>query len=66
MMTKRTSTKVANFMTSWAGVLVIGCGHMINVNELLRCFLYISITFEKESGRRERWWEMASGQDGKG
>ena len=28
MMTKEGSTKIVNFMTPWAGVLVLGCGHI--------------------------------------
>ena len=28
MMIKEGSTKTVNFMTPWAGVLVLGCGHI--------------------------------------
>ena len=30
-MTKEGSTKIVNFMTSRAGVLVLGCGHIIHI-----------------------------------
>ena len=31
MMTKEESTKFVNFMTPWAGVLVLGCGHISHI-----------------------------------
>ena len=31
MMTKEGSTKFVNFMTPWAGVLVLGCGHISHI-----------------------------------
>ena len=31
MMTKEGSTKIVTFMTPGAGVLVLGCGHIIHI-----------------------------------
>ena len=31
MMTKERSTKIVNFMTPWAGVLALGCGHISHI-----------------------------------
>ena len=31
MMTKEGSTKIVNFMTSGAGIFVLGCGHISNI-----------------------------------
>ena len=33
MMTKEGSTKIVNFMTPGAGVLVLGCGHISHYSE---------------------------------
>ena len=41
MMTKEGSTKIVNFMTSWAGVLVLGCGHISHYIEYVLSFLSI-------------------------
>ena len=37
MMTKEESTKIVNFMTPGAGVLVLGCGHILYI---LACKLF--------------------------
>ena len=34
MMTKERSTKIINFMTPGAGVLVLGCGHISHIVKL--------------------------------
>ena len=31
MMTKEGSTQIVNFMTPWAGVLMLGCGHLSHI-----------------------------------
>ena len=33
MMTKKWSTKIVNFMTPWAGVLMLGYGHISHYSE---------------------------------
>ena len=31
MMTKEGSTKIVNYMTPWAGILALGCGHIDHI-----------------------------------
>ena len=38
MMTKEGSTKIVNFMTHGAGVLVLGCGHIVKMHYFFKIF----------------------------
>ena len=42
MMTKEGSTKIVNFMTPGAGVLVLGCGHISRIVKMHYCFKNLS------------------------
>ena len=38
MMTKEGNTKIVNFMTPEAGVLALGCGHILNMDYLYQLY----------------------------
>ena len=42
MMTKEGSTKIVNFMTQGAGVLVLGCGHISHIGKIHYFFINLS------------------------
>ena len=49
MMTKEGSTKIVNFMTPGAGVLVLGHGHISHIVKIL-----VSFAFDKDSIFQQR------------
>ena len=54
MMTKERSTKIVNFMTPWAGVIALGCGHISHIVKI-HYFFKILLLFSQAQIKQTKY-----------